>query len=81
MIPVCALSSLTFLMMYSAYKLNKQGDRVSTPRSAVPGKRVTDTPQLSWMVARGFPTVQNNLGLSLRTSQGATQPLHVWDLR
>ena len=28
MIPVCASSSLTFLMMYSAYKLNKQGDNI-----------------------------------------------------
>ena len=25
-IPVCASSSLAFFMMYSAYKLNKQGD-------------------------------------------------------
>ena len=28
LIPACALSSLAFLMMYSAYKLNKQGDYV-----------------------------------------------------
>ena len=26
LIPICASSSLTFLMMYCAYKLNKQGD-------------------------------------------------------
>ena len=34
LIPVCALSSPAFLMMYSAYKLNKQGDNIqlwSTP--------------------------------------------------
>ena len=28
LIPVCASSSLDFLMMYSAYKLNKQGDNI-----------------------------------------------------
>ena len=34
LIPVCALSSPVFLMMYSAYKINKQGDNIqlwSTP--------------------------------------------------
>ena len=28
LIPVCASSSLAFLMMYSAKKLNKQGDNI-----------------------------------------------------
>src|SRR5574340_1192746 len=28
LIPICASSSLTFHMMYSAYKLNKQGDNI-----------------------------------------------------
>ena len=28
LIPACALSSLAFLKMYSAYKLNKQGDNI-----------------------------------------------------
>ena len=28
LIPVCASSSPAFLMMYSTYKLNKQGDNV-----------------------------------------------------
>ena len=28
LIPACALSSLAFHMMYSAYKLNKQGDNI-----------------------------------------------------
>ena len=28
LIPACASSSLVFLMMYSAYKLNKQGDNI-----------------------------------------------------
>ena len=33
LIPVCASSSPAFLMMYSAYKLNKQGDNIQ----ALPG--------------------------------------------
>ena len=28
LIPICALSSLAFHMLYSAYRLNKQGDNV-----------------------------------------------------
>ena len=28
LIPPCASSSLTFLMMYSSYKLNPQGDNI-----------------------------------------------------
>ena len=28
LIPACASSSLAFLVMYSAYKLNKQGDNI-----------------------------------------------------
>ena len=28
LIPACASSSLAFLMMYAAYKLNKQGDNI-----------------------------------------------------
>ena len=28
LIPACASSSTAFLMMYSAYKLNKQGDNI-----------------------------------------------------
>ena len=28
LIPACALPSLTFCMMYSSYKLNKQGDNI-----------------------------------------------------
>ena len=30
LIPACAYSSPTFLMMYSAYKLNKQGDSIQS---------------------------------------------------
>ena len=30
LIPVCASSSLAFLMMYSAYKLSKQGDNIQS---------------------------------------------------
>ena len=30
LIPACASSSLAFHMMYSAYKLNKQGDNIQS---------------------------------------------------
>ena len=31
LIPACVSSSLAFLMMYSAYKFNKQGDKIQQP--------------------------------------------------
>ena len=36
LIPVCASSSPVFLMMYSAYKLNKQGDNIQPWHTAFP---------------------------------------------
>src|SRR5574337_1002306 len=36
LIPACASSSLAFHMMYSAYKLNKQGDNVHPWRTPFP---------------------------------------------
>ena len=36
LIPDCASSSPTFLMMYSAYKLNKQGDNIQPWRTPFP---------------------------------------------
>ena len=36
LIPVCASSSLAFYMMYSAYKLNKQGDKTQSWHSPFP---------------------------------------------
>ena len=36
LIPVCVSSSWTFLMMYSAYKLNKQGDNIQPWRTPFP---------------------------------------------
>ena len=36
LIPACALSSPVFLMMYSAYKLNKQGDNIQPWCTAFP---------------------------------------------
>ena len=36
LIPACASSSPTFLMMYSAYKFNKQGDNIQPWRTAFP---------------------------------------------
>ena len=38
MIPACASSSPAFLMMYSAYKLNKQGDDIWLHSQFVCGK-------------------------------------------
>ena len=36
LIPACASSSPTFYMMYSAYKLNKQGDNIQSWRTPFP---------------------------------------------
>ena len=36
LIPACAFSSPAFLMMYSAYKLNKQGDNIQPWRTPFP---------------------------------------------
>ena len=36
LIPACAISSPAFLMMYSAYNLNKQGDNMQPWRTAFP---------------------------------------------
>ena len=36
LIPACDFSSLTFWMMYSAYKLNKQGDNIQPCRTPFP---------------------------------------------
>ena len=36
LIPACASSSPVFLMMYSAYKLNKQGDNIQPLRTPFP---------------------------------------------
>ena len=36
LIPACTLSSPAFLMMYSAYKLNKQGDNIQPWHTAFP---------------------------------------------
>ena len=36
LIPACASSSPAFLLMYSAYKLNKQGDRIQLWRTTFP---------------------------------------------
>ena len=36
LIPACASSSPTFLMMYSAYKLNKQGDNIHPWHTPLP---------------------------------------------
>ena len=49
LIPVCASSSPAFLMMYSAYKLNKQGDNIQCWRTPFPiwNQSVVSCPVLS----------------------------------
>ena len=61
LIPACASSSPVFLMMYSAYKLNKQGDNIQpwrTPfpiwsQSVVPCPGLTILPDLHIGFSRG----------------------------
>ena len=57
LIPACASSSLAFLMMYSAYKLNKQGDNIQPWRTpfSIWNQSVVPCPVLtvaSWPVFR-----------------------------
>ena len=49
LIPACAASSPVFLMMYSAYKLNKQGDIIQPRRTPFPicNKSVVPCPVLT----------------------------------
>ena len=57
LIPACASSSLTFLMMYSACKLNKQGDNIQPWHTPFPiwNQSVVPCPVLtvaSWLACR-----------------------------
>ena len=56
LIPACALSSPAFLMMYSAYKLNKQGDNIQPWCTPFPrNQSVVPCPVLgvaSWLADR-----------------------------
>ena len=57
LIPACALSSSDFLMIYSAYKLNKQGDNIQPWRTPFPiwNQSVVPCPVLtvaSWPACR-----------------------------
>ena len=59
LIPACALSSPAFLMMYSSYKLNKQGDNIQPWHMPFPicNKSVFPCPVLtvaSWPAYRVF---------------------------
>ena len=51
LIPTCALSSLAFHMMYSAYKLNKQGDNIQPWRAPFPNLNHFIVPYLVLTVA------------------------------
>ena len=58
LIPACASSSLAFLMMYSAYKLNNQGDNIQPWRAPFPiwNQSVVPCPVLtvaSWPASLG----------------------------
>ena len=60
LIPVCVSSSPAFLMMYSAYKLNKQGDNIQPWRTPFPiwNQSVVPCPVLtlaSWPKWEGNP--------------------------
>ena len=62
LIPACASSSPAFLMMYSAYKLNKQGDNIQPWRTPFPvwNQSVVPCPVLSiasWPAYRFYCTV------------------------
>ena len=51
LIPACASSSLVFHMMYSAYKLNKQGDNIQIWRTPFPIWNQSVVPCPVWTVA------------------------------
>ena len=51
LIPACASSSPAFLMMYSAYKLNKQGDNIQSWRTPFPIWNQSVVPCLDLTVA------------------------------
>jgi len=52
LIPACVSSSPAFLMMYSAYKLNKQGDSIQPRRTPFPiwNQSVVPCPITSWEI-------------------------------
>ena len=51
LIPVCASSSPAFLMMYSAYKLNTQGDNIQPWHTPFPLWNQSDTGQILSQIA------------------------------
>ena len=57
LIPACDSSSLEFHMMYSAYKLNKQGDNIQSCHTPFPGLNLSVVPCVvltiaSWLTYR-----------------------------
>ena len=74
LIPACASSSPAFLMMYSAYKLNKQGDYIQPWRTPFPiwNQSVVPCPVLtvaSWPAYRFLKRQVRWSGISLRIFQ------------
>ena len=68
-IPACAFSSPVFLMMYTAYKLNEQGDNIQTWRTRFPiwNQSVVPCPVLtvaSWPAYRFLKRQVRGSGIS-----------------
>ena len=65
LIPACASSSPAFLMMYSAYKLNKQGDHMQPWRTPFPiwNQSVVPCPVLTGLLILIYANVQRTLSL------------------
>ena len=74
LIPACASSSPAFLMRYSAYKLNKQGDNIQPWRTPFPIwnhllcllHRLVDS---LWLSHQGSPTAEQSSTKNTRTFQ------------
>ena len=63
LIPVCASSSPAFLMMYSAYKLNKQGDNIQPWLTRAPrSTKSTCPPSYQQTIATHYSEPWGNLG-------------------
>ena len=85
LIPACASSSPVFLMMYSAYKLNKQGDNIQpwrTPfpiwnQSVVPRPVLTDA---SWPAYRFLKRQVrwSGIPISFRIFHSLLWSTHTW---
>ena len=81
LIPACASSSLALYMMYSAYKLNKQGDNIQPWRTSFPILNQPIVPcqvltVASWLAYRFLrrQVRQSGIPISLRIFHGCCDP-------